>query len=1027
MAVSAGMALLSTGVGVATGTIVATSFSVFGATLIGAAATSFLVTTALGTALNALTPKPRAPSGIGTDSPSRGYQVTQTGSALDQQIIYGKVRAAGVRIFDGTTGSENEHLHRVIAFTGHEIESFDEIYINDAKVTSLGETRVEYTVVLGAFDGTLITGERSLSLTSSQGYSDGQDINEQQFLSLGGTLAPGEFSYLYGKMVLGGNVKEVELPNGTRSNLYDGKIKITKHLGSPNQSADSALVSEVSGWTSAHRLRGISYLYIKYTFDADVFPNGVPEVTATIKGKKVYDPRNGSTYWSDNPALCLRDYLTNTSYGLGEDSSNVDDSKVIAAANICDQTNTPTGSTRFTCNGSFTTGSTPYDTLSTLLTSMGGLLWYAQGEWRMKPAYWTAPVLTLDEDDLRGSLSVNTRHSRRDNYNTVRGTFRGSESNWQITDYPEVSNSAFLSTDNGQESVIDLSLPFTDNSVEARRIANVSLERNRQQLTFSASFGMRAFQLQVGDNVKITNSRFGWSEKAFEVTSWTFGLVEGLDLQVEMVLREISENVFDDISDGNIYERDNTNLPDPFYTPPVGFSTEQSLRIINEQVSGVISVDITSSSLFAVSYIVQYKAASESSWSNVGTGLSGLYEIYVISDGQYNIRVRSVSTLGIHGDWVYRTIDFKVFAIPPQDVVDFSGNVIGSSLHLTWSPVTDLDLSYYKVRYSAETSGATYSNSVDLVDKVARPANSVVVPAQTGTYFIKAVDKVGGLSVNPNSFVVLIDSNNVEDFNAVATLTENPTFSGTRSDVVVLLDDESDYLALDTSSKLDGATGDFDEALGLFDGGNGDIVPSGVYYFSNSIDLGEKYTSRVRPTFKVDYLDYVNDFESATGNFDDREGNFDGDPDQFDTTSASFELRHTDDDPSGTPSWSDWQRFIVADISARAIEFRVVMTSKSTSATPAVRELSAEIDMPERTESQQDIVFTGSKAVTFPSAFKDIPALGVSLANLADGDRYVITNKTRSGFTITVLNAGVTSTSPVTLDYVARGYGKELT
>ena len=961
MAISAGMALLSTAVGVATGTVVAgvgIGATLFGGGLFAAAAGHFLVTTALGVALNALTPKPRAPSagaGSSADSTSRGYQVTQTGSALDHQVIYGKVRVAGVRVFDGTTGAENEYLHRVVAFTGHEIQSFDQIYINDEVVT---------------LDGS-------------------------------------------------GNV--------TSPSVYNGHVVIRQHLGSPNQSADSVLVSNVSGWTNGHRLRGVSYLYIKYTFDADVFPNGVPEVTATIKGKKVYDPRNGSTSWSDNPALCLRDYLTSTTYGLGEQSSNVDNSKVITAANVCDQTNTPDRNKRYTCNGSFTTGSTPYDALSTLLTSMGGLLWYAQGEWRMKPAYWTSPVLSLDEDDLRGNLTVNTRHSRRDNYNTVKGTFRGAESNWQITDYPEVSNSAFLSADNGQESVIDLALPFTDNSKEARRIANVALERNRQQLTFTASFGMRAFQLQVGDNVKITNSRFGWEDKYFEVTSWTFGLVNGLDLQVEMVLREISSNVFDDVSDGVIYERDNTNLPDPFYKVPVGFSTEQSLRIINEQVLGVISVDITTSSVFATSYIVQFKPSSESTWSNVGTGSSGLYEILIVADGQYDIRARSVSTLGVHGNWTSKTVNFKVFAIPPQDVEDFSGNVIGSSLHLTWSPVTDLDLSYYKIRYSAETSGAIYSNSVDLVDKVARPANSVVVPAQTGTYFIKAVDKVGGLSVNPTSFVVLIDSNNVEDFNAVVTLTESPSFLGTRSDVVVLLDDESDYLALDTESKFDLAAGDFDDALGLFDGGNGDIVPSGVYYFANSIDLGEKYTSRIRPKFKVDYLDYVNDFESASGNFDDREGNFDGDPDQFDTTSASFELRHTDDDPSGTPSWSDWQRFIVADISARAMEFRVIMTSKSTSATPAVRELSAEIDMPERTEAEQDIVFTGSKVVTFPTAFKDTPALGISLANLADGERYVITNKSRTGFTIRILDGIYTSTDPVTLDYVAKGYGKELT
>ena len=131
----------------------------------------------------------------------------------------------------------------------------------------------------------------------------------------------------------------------------------------------------------------------------DAFPNGIPVITATVKGKKLYDPRTSSTAWSDNPALCLRDYLT-SKYGLEENTVNIDDTLVSSAANVCDQTNTLASTTRYTCNGAFTTGSTPYDMLSELLKSMGGSMWYAQGKWRMKPAYWTSPVMDLNEDDL---------------------------------------------------------------------------------------------------------------------------------------------------------------------------------------------------------------------------------------------------------------------------------------------------------------------------------------------------------------------------------------------------------------------------------------------------------------------------------------------------------------------------------------------------------------------------------------------------------------------------------------------------
>ena len=79
-------------------------------------------------ALSSLTPKPSV-GGIGGSN--RGYQTTAIGTALDHQIIYGKVRVGGARIYDEATGENNKYLHRVVAVAGHEIQSFDEIYIND--------------------------------------------------------------------------------------------------------------------------------------------------------------------------------------------------------------------------------------------------------------------------------------------------------------------------------------------------------------------------------------------------------------------------------------------------------------------------------------------------------------------------------------------------------------------------------------------------------------------------------------------------------------------------------------------------------------------------------------------------------------------------------------------------------------------------------------------------------------------------------------------------------------------------------
>jgi hypothetical protein len=952
MAVSAIMGAVSAGLAALTGGALIGGFLVGGA---GTLFTHFLVSTAMGAALNALTPKPKVSiSGVGG---AGGYSLSgESGSALDHQIIYGEVRAGGVRVYDSSTGSNNTDLNRIVAFAGHEIDSYQAIYYND------------------------------------------------EILTLGG----------------------IQISSPSR---YTLRSVITQYLGTEDQVADQDLISITSGltdgrWTNEHRLQGIAYVYARFVYNQDAYPNGVPSISALIRGKKVYDPRTGLTVWSNNPALCIRDYLT-AEYGLNQPSSRIDDDLVIAAANICDQI--VEGEKRYTCNGSFTTGAEPSAIISDLLSSMGGLLWYGQGKWRMKASAWTVPAVTLDEDDLRSGISLSTRHSRRDNFNAVKGTFRGAESDWQVADYPEVSNTAFLAADNGLVNTLDFGLPFTSSSLTAQRIARIALNRNREQLTFSASFGMRAFQVQVGDFVYINNTRFGWVNKSFEVTEWNFGLTEGLDIQVRMTLREISEGVFAGVS-GAEFEQNNTTLPSAFLSVAPGISLSARLKEINEQVVGVIDVTLTGGDTgFRDYFEVEYKPSGQEKWIYVGRGSDNNFEIQFIEDGFYDVRVRSVSLLGVRSE--YSTISSwyaSLFTVPPSNVQNFTGNVVGSALHLSWDAVPDLDLSHYKIRYAAETSGAEYQNAVDLVLKVARPGVSLTVPARTGTYFIRAVDKLGITSVLPSSFVVVTNISQIEDLNVVETITENPSFLGAKDNVVRVTDDGLAYITLDTMNLFDDTSGDFDDALGLFDAGGegGALATMGTYEFADVIDLGEKYTSRVSVNLKTLFLDYADTFDSATGLFDSREGDFDGDPSKFDLTSVTAQISYTDDDPTGSPAWSAWQNITVSDIPARAIRFRAVLTTSSDKAAPAVTELSALIDMPDRIEAESDITYTGSRVITFPTAFKATPSLGIA-ATLADGDRYVISGKSRSGFTITTLTGGSTSTNPTTIDYVAKGYGKE--
>jgi len=920
-------------------------------------------------AINALTKKAQkkaqaAAASVQAAQKGYGTNVNAVAPASDHAIIYGQQRVGGV-IFYRSITNDQQYLHTLLALAGHECEEIGTIYADNVALT---------------LDG--------------NGF-----VTNDQF-----------------------QIKDAD------GNVVNSALRINKHLGGQSQLADADLVAEDSAWSTSHRARGIAYIYIRAEFDTSVFPQGLPTFSAIVKGKKVRDPRTSTTAWSDNAALCLRDYLV-SSYGLDVSGTEINDTVFSTAANTCDENVTlAAGGTekRYTVNGSFVTSLPPDDVITDLVASMAGIIYYSQGQWGVKAGEFTSSVLTLDEDDLRSNLQVQTRHSRRDNFNAVSGMFSGPDTEYQPTDFPPITSSTFETVDGGDQVVQDIPLPFTSTASRAQRIAKIALYRNREQLTLSGRFGLRTLQLQVGDVVSLTNTRLGFSAKTFEVADWRLASGENQTLEVNLTLREISSAVFDWNAEESDFELNATTLPSAQDVPTVGLGVDFDLRVVNQAAVGVLIIDVTANEPYAVEFEAQYKRTADTRYISVGKQKNGLFEVTGLGDDQYDVRARAFNAFGVAGPFTSTAgQQLTAFATPPDDVQNFTGNVTGNALNLSWTPVSNADLSHYKVRYSSETSGASYQNAVDIVDKISRPGNTAVVPAKTGTYFLKAVDKIGGVSATAASFVVLVDPNNVENFNAIQTIQEDPVFSGVRTNVVVLEDSESDYLALDTIEQFDAQTGNFDDALGLFDGFSG-TVASGIYYWNNSVDFGEVYTSRIYPKFKVDFLDYVNDFDSATGNFDARLGDFDGDPAQFDVTSASFELRHTNDNPSGTPSWSAWQPFIVADITARAMEFRVVMTCSNAAASPAIRELRAEIDMPERTQSEVDITFTGTKSVTFPTKFKGVPALGISLANLADGERYVITNKTRAGFDIEIFDGVTQSTNSVTLDYVAKGFGKEI-
>lgn len=318
---------------------------------------------------------------------------------------------------------------------------------------------------------------------------------------------------------------------------HDGTVfaSVYKHLGTSSQLADAVLVENSDGkWSSGHRLRGLAYIHAQLRFDEKAYASGLPNISALVKGRKIYDPRTEETEWSDNAALCILDYVL-SDFGLNASLDEIDLNSFIAAANICDEEVDTIDATekRYTCNGVVDLAAKPRDILEDMLSSCAGLLTYTGGKWRLKVGAYTAPMYTLEPHHAREAVMLKPHRSRRNLINTVRGAFISPDHQWQPTDYPEISNAAYVVQDGDEQAAATLDLPFTQSPTMAQRIAMIALEQNRRQKQILFPSNLVGFQLAAGNTIAVDLPRFGLAGLPCTVTTWAMTEDLGVDLTLD--------------------------------------------------------------------------------------------------------------------------------------------------------------------------------------------------------------------------------------------------------------------------------------------------------------------------------------------------------------------------------------------------------------------------------------------------------------------------------------------------------------
>jgi len=877
-------------------------------------------------------------------------------------------------------------------------------------------------------------------------------------------------------------------------------------------------IATANGIPSTNLFTGCAFASATYKLNRDDPQyNGSPELGFIIKGRKVRAVTlsggvyslSGTYSYSNNPALCLLDYLLNTAFGRGLSVNEVDLESFYNAANVCgtivktdrNVSGVINGgpSTRdlplYECNITLSSSNTVRDNIESILNTMAlaELTWSSEGKYKLLVEYPTSAIeqdalvdaahYFTDDDVIRDNVEI-VWPSASDRYNQVTVNFLNEHEDFKSDSetWPKTFSTAhttYLTEDNNQPFAGSFQVDGITDPYHAQATAEQLVRESRQARTVTLTLSKKALSIETGDFINLTISTSDISDEVYrveavqvnsdftvkvtcsffdyQVLAWNIGNQKAystrptFDFKVEPVTslvytagrpeadpKALAELTWVAPTDGSfksvvyytdgsgnlqrlgdtssdsflIYPRTEwTNGQSVTFTvkaqtplgrlspgvtvvasvvkkpaPPTSFSLAETLYQTNK-ASGVkaratISFSEPTGGVQPKDYKVEYyRDADGPTYKLLGYTVGETYVFDDVRAGAYHFRITPISWYNDAGTALVGTKTILGLSAIPADPTGFTSKVTDSGILLTWDTPSDLDVvsgGTTEIRYVRnDVVTPKWEIAQTIVNNISGSTTTATLPISAGYYLIKHIDSSGNQCAEAaqllNSFVG-------PDFNAITTLTEDPTFAGTKTNCTVV----SGNLELNAN------------------------VSSMTYLFNNDLDLGSVENIRLVPSLTAlitDGTTVVADYAlvSAVTRF----------AGPIIDASVTFEVRTTNDNPAGSPVWSDWETFTIGNYRARGFEFRLVGVVASTDYTVSISELSLTADKADVYKRGTSTSSSGANTtVTFDSQFyggigdTDLPHVGISTIGGSAGDSINIVSITKSAFVYSVYNSG---------------------
>ena len=519
------------------------------------------------------------------------------------------------------------------------------------------------------------------------------------------------------------------------------------------------------------------HAYLKYS---DKLGAGNPTVVCIAHGRKIYDTRTGKTDYSENPAMIVRDFLINRTFGAGHfiTADMLDEDSFKDVADYCDEIITNTDGAgrsitepRYRLNIVVNEKQTYLETLQNMLACFAGFLVFTNGKVALKVEKAESAVYSFTDDNIIADSISYKADSTADSPNRYNVKYIEPNLNWTAVPVivEDLVSQAASPVGRGKIISKDVELIGVTSQSQASRLGKIYRDLVRLcPVTMTFKTGMQGMHLEPGDVVLVSHKMVVEGKEVDLFKDMPVRILQIQDDNGEYTLtcRQYNASIYDDRFGGNLQlhsytpiqpgdeeEIMPTAVPQPEnlsaytvykqgpdgavaydlvvkYDLPDGYGIETGLVYYktNEDYdlenTGVIEEDVPADEIgFSREWKYAGDAPGEFVFSNVNLGVT--YKIMVRCR---NINGGMSSEVGAPTVTVTIARKTEVPNIPSNFSV-----VFGTDCKFTWDAVTNSDIDFYELRYD-DNAGAEEG----LIARTTDTSISVKLAQRTGKIYLFA-------------------------------------------------------------------------------------------------------------------------------------------------------------------------------------------------------------------------------------------------------------------------------------------------